>query len=576
MPATTFAEVLERQAEQQPDRVAYRFESDDGERTVAVTYAELDVEARAIAAAIRAEAPAGARALLLYPPGREYVAGLWGCLYAGVVAVPAYPPDPARAARTIPRLTAILRDSEAQTVLTTAAIAEGAGALFDAAGSPGLRFVATDASPAGAGAPAPPRDVHATAILQYTSGSTADPRGVMLSHANLLDNSACIHEAFGHTPRSTGVLWLPPYHDMGLIGGVLQPVYGGFPAVLISPLVFLRRPLRWLRAISAHGGTTAGGPNFAFDLCVRRTSEEQRAELDLSTWEIAFNGAEPIRRETVDAFAEAFAGCGFRREAFYPCYGLAEATLMVTGARRLTGVRTLDVDRRALEEEARVEPREPGAAARAVAGCGRTRRDHEVAIVDPVTCARSAPGRVGEIWVRGSSVARGYWGDAARSEAAFGGRLAGEAGGRWLRTGDLGFLDDGELFVTGRIKELIIVGGRNHYPTDVELACERSVSGVRRNCGAAFGVQRDGREHVAVVYEVADDVDEPFAVIDAIRAAVARELELQVGEVTLIPSRTLPKTSSGKVQRGRCRAMLEAGELDVVAAWSLAEEAMAR
>ena len=364
--------------------------------------------------------------------------------------MPAYPPDPSRLERSLPRLEAIIRDAEPKVVLTLDVLTELLGG----------DVLATDTLPAGSWfAPGAPDDV---ALLQYTSGSTAAPRGVMLTHANLLHNSDFIRRAFGNTERSCGVIWLPPYHDMGLIGGILQPVFVGFPCHLMSPFTMLQRPVNWLRAISEHGGTVSGGPNFAFELCLRRVGEADRAELDLSSWEIAFNGSEPVRAETIDAFAEMFAPCGFRREAFFPCYGLAEGTLMVTGGERLAGPRV----RRHGDKE--------------LVGCGRPDPEHEVVIADPA--GEPLPdGQEGEICVSGPSVAAGYW-----RAGAFGPRL---------RTGDLGLFADGELYVTGRIKELVIVAGRNHHAVDIEMSCERAVPALRRGCGAAFSYDGTGREH---------------------------------------------------------------------------------
>jgi acyl-CoA synthetase (AMP-forming)/AMP-acid ligase II len=514
-----FADILAGRARDEPDATAFVFE---GEQRV--TYAELDARARTIAAALADMR--GERALLVYPPGLEYVAALFGCYYAGVVAVPAYPPDPSRLERTMPRLEAIIRDAEPRVVLT----------LDFITGLLGGHALATDTLPAGSFfAPSAPDDV---ALLQYTSGSTAAPRGVMLTHANLLHNSDFIRRAFGNRERSCGVIWLPPYHDMGLIGGILQPVFVGFPCHLMSPFTMLQRPVNWLRAISEHGGTVSGGPNFAFELCLRRVDENDRAELDLSSWEIAFNGSEPVRAETIDAFSELFAPCGFRREAFFPCYGLAEGTLMVTGGERLAGPRV----RRHGEKD--------------LVGCGRPDPDHRVVIAD--TAGEPLPdGSEGEICVSGPSVAAGYW-----REGDF---------GSLLRTGDLGLFADGELYVTGRIKELVIVAGRNHHAVDIEMSCERAIPALRRGCGAAFSYDGTGREQIGLVYEVRDDPElDADAVIRTMREAVTRAIGASLGAVVLIPPRSIPKTSSGKVQRGVCRERFAEGSLPAVARWTLA------
>jgi acyl-CoA synthetase (AMP-forming)/AMP-acid ligase II len=563
---TSFVQIMRERAEEHPKDEAFLFLGDDHLR---LSYGELDRRARAVAAAIQACTQPGERVLLLYPPGPEYVVALFGCFYAGVVGVPAYPPDPTRLSRTLPRLHAIMDDARAAAVLTIGAIREVAGALLEDRFAT-TELLATDSEPTGMEDSwrDPEAQPDTLALLQYTSGSTRTPRGVMLSHANLLRNSEFIRRAFGHSLHSRGVIWLPPYHDMGLIGGVLQPIYAGFPCALMSPLTFLRRPLLWLRAISDYGGTTSGGPNFAFEMCVRRIAPEQREGLDLSSWDLAFNGSEPIRKDTLDAFADTFAPYGFRRESFYPCYGLAEATLMVTGGVKLQPLRALRVDAVMLDQERSATPSPDGMPAKTILGCGHPDREHSVLIVDPETQMSRAELEIGEIWVSGPSVARGYWNAPDDTAETFRATLLGGSQ-RYLRTGDLGFLADGELFVTGRAKDLVIVAGRNYYPLDIEQACE-DVIGLRRNCGAAFAVEHDGRDGVALVYEFASDPSiDTDAVIGSIRKAVARDLQLQVHAVTLIEPRTIPKTSSGKVQRNLCRLQFLQGTLDAVAEWSL-------
>jgi acyl-CoA synthetase (AMP-forming)/AMP-acid ligase II len=568
----TLVEMLRRRADAEPASPVITFlDGEGGSETI--TYAELDRRARGVAGLIRAAGVGeGERALLLYPPGLDYVAALFGTLYAGAVPVPAYPPDPARLNRTVPRLLSILDDARASALLTLDQIRLAAGEIFGEAAA--LREATTIATDVGDEEAAedwrePRLDGDSLAILQYTSGSTATPRGVMVSHRNVLANLAFATEGFALGPECVGVHWLPPYHDMGLIGAIFEPIYAGFPVVSMSPLSFLRRPQRWLRAISDHGGTVSGGPNFAFDMCARRVSEEERETLDLSRWSLAFNGAEPVLEDTVRAFVDAFGPCGFRAEAFYPCYGLAESTLMVSGdPGPLLPLHTLSVEVDALEAEHRaVTPPAADARARTLIGCGRAGVDNEIRIVDPETLEECAEREVGEIWTRGPSVAGGYWGRPDESEAVFRVRLRGGSE-PYLRTGDLGFLDAGELYVTGRLKDLILVGGRNFYPTDVELACAE-VAGVRRSCSAAFAVEHEGRDHVVVVSEVATEGVDPAAVVDGVRAAVAAALELRVQGVALIAPRSLPKTSSGKVQRYACREEYLGGGLEIVHEWAV-------
>jgi amino acid adenylation domain-containing protein len=580
----TLVTILQERALAEPSREAFTFLGEGGAEEHRVDYASLARQARAIAARLQAEDAPGERALLLYAPGPEYVAAFFGCLFAGVVAVPVYPPDPGRPERSLSRLLAIIRDSGARWALTTSALRGFADALLtEAPELAGLRWLTTDDLPLEASERwrSPEVDTATVAFLQYTSGSTAAPKGVVLTHGNLLHNLAAIHERFGLTRASRGVIWLPPYHDMGLIGGVLAPIHGGLPVDLMSPLTFLQDPFVWLKAISERKGTCSGGPNFAYELCVRKITDAQKATLDLSSWELAFCGAEPVRAETLEAFAQAFAPCGFRREALYPCYGLAEGTLIVTGASRGQGARVRAFWRKELEahravpvgpDEARAHEAQPQVS------CGEAVPEQRVCIVDPGTRARLVDGRVGEIWVQGPSVAQGYWRRPTETEQAFGARVEGEDGGPWLRTGDLGFLHEGELFVTGRLKDLIIVRGRNHYPQDLERTVERSHPALRPGCTAVFSLAIGGTEEVAVVQELDrryPGQDWP-TIADAIRRAVAEQHGLSVHTVTLIRAGTLPKTSSGKVQRSACRDAWLAGRLDPVHTASPAEEGPGR
>jgi amino acid adenylation domain-containing protein len=561
-------DLLGHRASAQPRRQAYTFLSDGETEEVSLTYEELDRQARAIGARLQELGAGGGRVLLLYPPGLEYVSAFFGCLYAGAVAVPAYPP---RRNRSLLRLQSIIADAGAKFALTTTGLLSKVEHLLPAAGRPGgLGWLATD----GLGADAaerwqdPTPGGEALAFLQYTSGSTAAPKGVMVSHANLLHNERMIQRAFGQTEESVIVGWLPLYHDMGLIGNVLQPLYLGARCILMSPVAFLQRPARWLAAISRYRATTSGGPNFAYDLCVRRISDEERAALDLRAWEVAYNGAEPVRAETLDSFAAAFAPSGFRREAFRPCYGLAEATLLVSCRGAESGPAVVPVRAEALERHEVVEDAADGAGGRRFVGCGVAAPDQKVVVVDPEARTACPPGRVGEIWVSGPSVAGGYWKRPEASEQTFGGRLSGTGEGPFLRTGDLGFLKGGELFITGRLKDLVIIRGRNHYPQDIELSAERSHPALRPGCGAAFSVTADGEERLVVVQELeprrAADDDE---VVRAIAAAIAEEHEVQPHAVVLLKPGTIPKTSSGKIQRHACRSGFLDGSLEMVARW---------
>ncbi len=561
----TLVELLRLRADSSAGRVVYRFLPGEGKAEQGVTYGELDRRARSIAARIRETAGRGDRALLLIPPGLDYVAAYFGCLYAGVIAVPAYPPNPRR---PDPRIPNIVRDCEPVVALTTTSLLarldhwRGGDERLSA-----LRWIAAD-EPAdlshlwipdgGGGAD--------TAMLQYTSGSTAAPKGVVLTHRNLLHNLSLIRSAYHveHGPEAVGVFWLPPFHDMGLIGGILQPCYVGRGAVLMSSATFLQRPLSWLEAMSKFRATTSAAPNFAFDLCVERIKPEETRTLDLSAWHTVFDGAEPIRAETIDRFSRAFADAGFRREAFFPCYGLAEATLFVSGGPWGQGPSTLGVSRAALEEK-RVAPATAGDHLRLVSS-GTPATGQSVRIVDPDALTSCEERRVGEIWVSGASVAAGYWNNIEETRLTFDATIAGEGDRRFLRTGDLGFIDDGQLFVTGRLKDLIILGGRNYYPQDLELAAERSHPSLRPGHAAAFALAAEGDEQLAMALEVTRHhrETENEAVFSAVRRALAEREGVLPQVIVLVRQNGIPRTSSGKVQRRATRSMLLAGTLDAV------------
>jgi acyl-CoA synthetase (AMP-forming)/AMP-acid ligase II len=584
--AATLVDLLRWRAQRQPEQPLYTFLPDGDTEEIHITYAELDRQARAIAAHLQEHGAAGQQVLLLCPPGVEYIAAFFGCLYAGAVAVPAYPPDPLRLNRTLPRLQAIMKDSGATFVLTTSFILAIAGSLFEQAPDLAtLTWIAVDAISVGTERHwrEPELSAASLAFLQYTSGSTGAPRGVMLSYENLLANQELIVRSFELTSRERMVSWLPPYHDMGLIGGILQPLYSGYHCVLMSPIAFLQHPFRWLQAISRYQATVSGGPNFAYNLCIRKATPERLASLDLTCWEVAFNGAEPVRAETLARFADTFAPCGFRREAFYPCYGLAEATLLVGGARRRELPTVLPVQTAALEQHRVVAHPADGQASSRLVSCGYIRRGVQLAIVDPATRTCREPERVGEIWVAGPSIARGYWRQPQQTEDVFQARLADSHAGPFLRTGDLGFLRDGELFVTGRMKDLIIINGRNHYPQDIEATAERSHPAIRSGCSVAFSIDVHDQEHLVIAVEVergalgaprqparaveragGSGVPAIQIVADAIRRAVHAEHDLHVHDVVLLKKGSISKTSSGKIQRHACRAGYLAGTLDVL------------
>jgi acyl-CoA synthetase (AMP-forming)/AMP-acid ligase II len=575
----SLARVFRARAEAQPRARAYVFLESGETEGAALTYEDLDRKSRAIAAALQESVAAGGRALLVYPAGLDFIAGFVGCLYAGVLAVPAYPPHPARLEKTLPRLRAIAEDAGIAVVLCTGAIASMWPAL--AKGSPDLariRVLATDGIDPSLGEAwrERPTTPDTLAFLQYTSGSTAAPKGVMVSHGNLLHNLAHLDELAGNDADSCGVSWLPAYHDMGLIEGILLPAFGGYRAHLMAPVAFLQEPLRWLRAISRYRATNSGGPNFAYELCVRKISREQRERLDLACWRVAYNGAEPVRGTTLASFAGAFADCGFRPEAFRPGYGLAEATLLVAINPPLTRPTTLTFDAAALAADRAVEASPSSDAAVTLVASGLPACESSIAIAHPRDLVRLPSGQVGEIWVAGPSVAQGYWRLPDETGRVFGAYLADTGEGPYLRTGDLGFFWQNELFVAGRMKDTIIVRGRKLYPQDIEFTVEGAHRAIRPGCSAAFSVTDGEAERLVIAAEVdaratggsaetqAQDLRD---VINGVREAVSDFHEVRVHAVILLAPGSLPKTSSGKLQRFACRASLLEGNLNALARW---------
>ncbi|MCD0450494.1 acyltransferase domain-containing protein [Actinocorallia sp. API 0066] len=569
--ARTLVEVLRHRASRTPDRIGYRFLSYDGSGRTEVTpltYGRLDAWARAAAVTLLDEAEPGDRVLMLCPPGLDYLAYFFGCLYAGLIPVPAYPPT---SARHIGRVEAVARDSAAKVVLV--------GGVADLTGLP-ESFETPDGPPSAVAAATwilvgddvldgreerwspPSTGPDDTAFLQYTSGSTADPKGVMVTHGNLIANARSGEAGFELGPESVGVSWLPPYHDMGLIGGIIFPLYTGFPMNLMSPTSFIREPVRWLDAITRFRATVSPGPNFAYQMCVDRVDEETRDRLDLSSWTHALNGAEPVRADVLDRFADAFARTGFKRSGFYPCYGMAESTLVVSGGRAGGDPAVRLVSKPDLETGIVLPPRDV-ASAQALAGSGRIVPDMDVRIVDPASGEPAEPNRVGEIWLRGPSIAVGYFDAPEATEEAFGARLA-DGSGPFLRTGDLGLMLDGELFVTGRASDLMIFRGRNVYPQDVEATACDAHPALTATRAAAFSVEHDGAEALVIVQELprggaSEAAMERFA--KAVRRRVSEAHQLQVHEIVFIGARKIPVTSSGKIQRKPCKARYLAGDL---------------
>jgi acyl-CoA synthetase (AMP-forming)/AMP-acid ligase II len=563
----TLVDLLSWRANHQPDKKGYIFWVDEKKQEVSLTYKELDRRARAIGAWLQSAGAAGNRVLLQFPSGLDYIAAFFGCLYAGAVAVPVYPPRPNR---SLGRIQTICNDARPVLALTTSHFLPLIEPLLKQASDlEKLPLRAVDAikedlaeewqKPSIVG--------HTLAFLQYTSGSTALPKGVMVNHKNILHNERMIKSAFRQTEQSIIVGWLPLFHDMGLIGQVLQTLYAGAQCILLSPISFLQRPLSWLEVISRYRATTSGGPNFAYDLCARNIRVEQRCSLDLSSWNVAYCGSEPVQKSTLDRFASAFAPYGFRWEALCPCYGLAEATLFVSGPRESSGPTFRLVDRKALDDNRVIPASIEDHRARNLTNCGGTCIEQEVRIVDPNLCTECPPDRVGEIWLRGPSITRGYWNRPDESWNTFHAYLADTGQGPFLRTGDLGFIDNGQLYITGRLKDLIIIRGRNHYPEDIEQTVQQSHPELRPGSCAAFSIDITGQEELVVVVEKergkqGQSLEE---IIGAIRQAVSEEHELQVYAVALVKPGNVPKTSSGKTQRHACRLAFLAGKLAAIA-----------
>ena len=474
---------------------------------------------------------------------------------------------PPRRNQSLSRLQSIIADAGATIALTTKTVLSNVERQFRQSPTlQALNWLTTDniASDLAQAWLQPAISSDTLAFLQYTSGSTGTPKGVMVSHGNLLYNEQMLQTAFEHTEKTIYVSWLPLFHDMGLIGNMLQSLYLGRPCILMSPVAFLQRPVRWLQAISRYKATTSGGPNFAYELCVSKITNEQRETLDLSSWDVAFNGAEPVRAETLERFTTAFEPCGFRREGFYPCYGMAETTLIISGGIKAARPVLKTVQGEALEQHRVVSASQENDGVRKLGGCGQTLLEQQIVIAHPDTLIRCQPHEVGEIWVSGKNVAQGYWNRPEETQATFRAYEAGTGEDPFLRTGDLGFLQEGELFVTGRLKDLIIIRGRNHYPQDIELTVEQSHPVLQQGCTAAFSVEINGQERLVVACEVERtsrrnlDVD---AIGKSISQAVIEQHELEVYAILLLKTGRIPKTSSGKIQRRACRAGFLAGNL---------------
>ncbi|MDY8138357.1 fatty acyl-AMP ligase [Aquimarina sp. 2201CG5-10] len=572
----SLVELLRFRSEESPNEILYTFLADSGQENQTITYSQLDERARAIAAYLLEQIKAGDRALLLFQPGIDYIEAFMGCLYAGIVPVPAYPPD----GRNLKRLMDVIQNAKAEIALSTSTVLNNVTALTAKGGTDTIRQeAATFANTIKWVLSDEIKTQEATnwkenlmtgetlAFLQYTSGSTSNPKGVILNHENLLYNFEFSKHAFGMNEDKQMISWLPPYHDMGLIGGILQPMYVGMQTTLMSPISFLKRPLRWLQTISEcgnNGEIISGAPNFAYELCSDRIQDRDLEGLDLSNWKVAFNGAEPIRSNTMDRFTNKFTDTGFKKEFFFPVYGLAEATLLVTAGDYKQLPVISDLDKEQLEKHTAIPSSGNPENEIKKVGCGQELDGQKVRVVDPETNLTCNENNIGEVWIAGPNVSQGYWNNEEETAKSFGALTADTNEGPFFRTGDMGFYSNGELYITGRLKEMIIIRGRNYYPQDIELTVQQSDPSLRMGCGAAFSIDRNDEEQLIIVQEVRRDFKrkiDPEVVKRNIAMAVSKEHQLQASDIVLIEPSSFPKTSSGKLQRRASREMYKQGEL---------------
>ena len=559
-------EILQQRSRSQPDNTAYIFLQDGEDKEIRLTYQELETKAKAIALELQQRVSSGSRVLLVYPynAGLEFIVAFFGCLYAGVIAVPCHPPQN--------RLTAIevetrLVSAEAEIVLTESSLFKKLQTQLSQS-NPNLQCLNTDkVNSVGSDYTTPKIDPDDLAFLQYTSGSTGEPKGVMITHRCLLQNQEMLRLAFGHTKESIGVSWLPLFHDMGLIGHVIQPVYLGICCVMMSPISFVQKPVRWLQAISKYKATTSGAPNFAYDLLCDRVKEEQIKQLDLSSWKVAFSGAEPVQKDTLNRFSLKFADCGFKKHSFYSCYGMAEATLMITGGDRDKFPNIKHLDKAALEQGKAIETKSPTT----VVSAGYPWLDGKIAIVDPESLIECRDNEVGEIWFSGSSVGKGYWQLPEKTRQTFQASLNGDT---YLRTGDLGFVSNGELYITGRMKDVLVFWGLNYYPQQIEHTVEQCHPGLKANCSAAFAVEVDGKPKLVIVQEIERSYRRSIVldeVVEKVRWSIFEQHLIDVYAIVLVKPGRMPKTSSGKVQRSACKEQFLTNRLAVDRQWYLPE-----
>lgn len=595
----TLVEMLRQRARDEPDRTAYIYLIEGETESPPITYGQLDRQARALASRLREFASRGDRAALLYQHGVEFMPAFFGCLYSGIIAVPV---PSVFSSKALPTLQTILGDAAPKVVLTTEALLPRVKTLIESGVNVNVSFMATDEAPDSAADDWEELSVGSSdlAYLQYTSGSTSNGKGVMITHHNCVHNLEDMDRFVTHQPGTASVTWLPYFHDMGLVYGLLEPLYKGLPCYVMSPQSFIQQPRRWLKAISRYRATHSGGPNFAYEYCVDRIKPEQCEGLDLSCWEVAFNGSEPIRKQTLDRFYQTFAPFGFKLAALCPCYGLAEATLVVSCAIKEEPPASCVVLLKPFENKIVQIASEMAEGTKTLLASGLPASSTRIAIVDPESFVCCPPDGIGEVWVCNDSVAIGYWNRPVETEQTFHAYTADTKQGPFLRTGDLGFIADGQLYITGRIKDLIIIGGRNHYPQDIEVTVQTSHPSIRAGACVAISVEVHDQECLVIAAEidhhyecdtqsldppgVNDEIvradvngQHPTAIVSAsgrrrakreqviasIKEAVASKHGIRPHNVVLLRVGAIPRTTSGKLKRLECRKKYLGGNLSL-------------
>jgi len=557
-------ELIRFRAEVQGSETAYIHLKDKKEETAEITYKEFEQRILLLAEHLASHNIKGERVILMYSAGIDYIVAFFAVIFAGGIAVPVYEP---RQSSHFNRLATILADAQPKLLLThQQTMRLTSDEMLEELNQYGAQWLVTDTLNLTHNAQSDWQPVTLNAndivFLQYTSGSTGNPKGVMVSNFNMLDNSEIIRQATQPTGDFCNISWLPPYHDMGLIGAILQPLYAGYPCVLMSPISAIQRPIKFLKAIADYKGTIAGGPNFIFEACVNRIRDKQLDGLDLSSWQVAFNGAEPINANTMLRFSERFKNYGFNEKAHFPCYGMAENTLFVSGAKAGEGAVLTAYDKADLHND--VATPASGDNSRLLVSSGNVGENIDVKIVDPASCVECEDRYIGEIWIKGPSKAQGYWKKDEVLGEDFAGLLEGDSN-KYLRSGDLGFFDNNELYITGRNKDLLIIHGKNHYPQDIEISVSNAHQEIKPDTGAAFSVDVDGVEQLVIVQELNHRVDQALQddIAQHIKVAVSQHHAMQLSDLVFIRHGLLPKTTSGKIQRQAAKRMYLAKDFPV-------------